>query len=397
MIRRITTELPAPREEKTNVSKKGVIGDKEIFVDDPTVFSGHVDEPVLVGKRGRDTNVVNYIDSVNSDSVTLKEGLLYDLEKEEELTLLEYDEFELLRDDDGTSTSVHKEDLFYGNPRGLIEAVDRTAKVSPTKEYTLKVRNTVTNTEETLVENDVLETVGFLNVELAASEIGLSSPTTELVDALQYGFSYVRNQVFSEKTFSSNERANKFNIDLEKRRVIVDLDGDFDISSNDVIVYVKSDNGENMRYVTHLVQRVIAERDSKIYFKEIIPEQNETLYMEVQTGDREFKKKRSLLQQVQKLISANHILRNANNENMKEGISSWSAGGKSVTRDASGTQSLVQSNKDRANEILNNNISRYYSKTTPLRTRRNHLSNRIPQQRRIGRTSRSIGVLREIR
>lgn len=397
MIRRITTELPSPRQEQTKVSSKASIGDTEIPVDDPAVFSGRLDEPVLVGKRGRDTNVVNYIDSINSDSVILKEQLLYDLEKDETLTLLDYDEFELVRDDDGVETVVHTERLFYGNPRGLIKAVDRTSQVSPVKEYTLKVRNTVTNTEEILVENDVLETVGFLNVELAAFELGLSSPTVELVDALQYGFSYVQSRVFCEKTFNSNERANKFDIDLEKRRVIVDLDGDFDISSNDVIVYTKSSNGEKMRYVTHLVQRVKTERDLKIYFKEVVPETNETLYMEVQTGDREFKKKRSMLQQAQKLIGANHILQNANNENMKEGISSWSAGGKSVTRDASGTQSLVQSNKERADELLNNKISNYYSKTTPLRTRQNHLSNRIPQQRRAGRTSQRIGVLREIR
>lgn len=366
MSRRITTELPDITSTQTTVAEETSIGSSSIKVDDASSFSQ--DDAILLRTRGHELNQVRLIDSISSDTISINEDTKFTLEKDEGITKLNYDQYNVKRD----NTTIFTDTLDYSNPRNLVEYRDHSDDASMTKTYEIEWEQSRSNTTQQGVSESEQSTVGFVDISQFKNELDLNVSNITIAKALEYGFQALKNKTYTETELISSSRNSEFNIALEKLH-FADRNGDLNIDSRDVIAYEYDASTDHVLYLNHLMTKVQTDRNQRVYFNQQVPRRSNSIYFDIPTTYSVLDKKLHLYEEVQKLYAQNHLLNNTTTNSVKDGITSWNAGGTNVKRDPKTVQNVIEKNKERIKKIVQNQIIQYYSTSTKLRTEYSHL------------------------
>ena len=107
-----------------------------------------------------------------------------------------------------------------------------------------------------------------------------------------------------------------------------------------------------------------------------MPRNQRQMIFEIPSSFKPREETLSLFKQVNKLLAINYALINSKNDKLKNVISNWNAGGTNVTKDGTTVEDLIKANAAEADRIIKEILTKTYTHTTKLRTRRSSLNYR---------------------
>ena len=381
----IRYDLPAITTTTTNTTLQVDNGDTVISVSDSSSFSAG--DIVLFELRGHEFGEVKYIDTVDSPtSITLTTALEQTHITDCVITILNYDKFKVTRSDtvSGTYVTLTESELDYANQYGKIEYVDDSSGSADTKFYKVSYVNTILASDDLQATLNNQNDYGYVTLDEVRAAFNIDS--TQLTDQMAFdsinsGVEFIKDKVYNVQTLSLSGDDTVFNLNLN-HLFIADWQANRQVTKDDIVVY-EVDSVTNSRiYVPHKVVKLLL-NDPRIIFNERMPRNGRQLVAEIPSTFKKFEDMRSSLKMVNKLLAANYLLANTTNENIVDGVTSWTAGGTSINSDLSTSENVIDNNEKRAKKIIDEIISKVYVHRTKLRTTYSSL-NRSPRGGSVG-------------
>ena len=370
----IRYDNPAVTDVSTSSTPSLSRNDTSIICNDASSFSA--EDFVLFEEVGHELCEICQIDSIVGNTIELVKGLQYPHDASTTITKLNYDKciIKYSSYETGTYTTLATLDLDYSNPHNSIEYVDSRKDASDLVYYKIYYYNSSTETETlaTTLHNE--DNFSYISIENFRQETGFTE--SELTDAeisvaLFNALEWIKDNAYNVVTLQSYVQDNIFELDLDGME-FAHWTGNKILTKYDFEIYQYN---TSTNYITYLTDKLIKinENSYKLIFSETIPSDNEVLYIKVPVTFKRFSEIRNVLANISKLIAVNYILRNVNISKIRNGVTSWTAGGTSVNRDTSSVDAAIETNLKQAKKLLEQ-ILKVYMKRTPLRTERSSLN-----------------------
>jgi hypothetical protein len=369
----IRYNLPEPTTTTTTTSAVLSVSDTSFAVADASSFSA--DDFILFDIRGSEFNEIRKIDGIVSNTITITEGVELPHDSGITITKLNYDKYKITKSSDNvTYTDVVTGDLDYYNQFGKIEYKDTSVGASDSLYYKIYYYNSESETEslqDTLVNEN---NYSYISIDEFKSETGFTSDDLsddEISNALLYAVEWIQDNAYNKIRLTTTSADTLFELDLNGME-FCDWYGEGSITTNDVEVY-EYDAENYIRYnINYLIAKIFPDT-KKLVFKESVPRDGRELTIVAKVGFKTLDDSKQTLRNISKLMATNYILTNVDTSKIKNGITSWNAGGVNVNRDLNSVKDSVQKNYEQAKTVLNN-ILKIYMKITKLRTRYSSLN-----------------------
>lgn len=360
-MRRVLYDNPIAPDHKANTVEKIVPGQKSFEIDEPSWFS--VGDLILLEEQGSERNEVHEIASISSSTITLVDEPLLFHKESIKLTILDYDKYVIK---DTNDTILVEDEIDYSSETGGFEYIELKDNTS----FKIFYKNSKTAAEDLQDTIGGRKKIAYLTYEEITSEIAAASTVDKSIIyfGLQNGLEVLQDSAFFSNISTSKTDDYFFTVDVENKHLI-DFNGDGEIDKFDIVVF-EQDNNSGITYFKNYLITKIDERTNNVYAKEKLPSLGRTVHFSVPLAHKSFSSIRSNLKRVSMLSLANHLLLNTENENVKNGILNWSAGGTNVTKQPNAVSQVVESNKKEIDNIVQNILTKIYTRKTRLRTTR---------------------------
>lgn len=327
-----------------------------------------VNDFILVENVGHEKVEIVKILNISGNTFTTENFVLpHDLNVS--VTKLNYDKFKITRKitPAGTETDVVEKKFDYANPFNIIEYFDNSLDASDSLYYSIYYVNSHTLDEDLQVVLNKEENYGYINVEHFRRETSFTEDeitTSEIERAVYQSFEWIRDNTYVRLDFDG-DMDDVFNIvtDME----LADWNGDRVIDKRDIILYEFDSTTMMRQYLSNKIIKVSADT-KKIFLKEripLIPQHGVVIKIPLTFNKMEYNYQ--ALANVSKLIATNFILKDVDISKIKNGITSWTAGGTTVSRDVNNIKDSIDKNLAMANQLLSQ-LRKIYMVPTKMRT-----------------------------
>lgn len=293
------------------------------------------------------------------------------------VTKLNYNKFKIEKSSslDDEFEDLDEIDIDYSNPHNILYYIDESNNASDKLYYKIYYKNSENAVEDLQATLNREKNYGYIDVETFRLETGFTQSEvsdSEIERAIYHSVEWIQDNAYVYHEFNGN-KDNNFIINTELE--FADFNGDSLIDKNDFLVYEFNPTTLVKTYLNHKIIKILP-NSKRIYFNSTVPSNpNNQLILKIPLTFRKLDTIKSSLATISKLIATNWLLRNVDTSRIKGGVTSWNAGGTSVSRDLSTLRQSLEGNLNDARRILTQ-VCKIYIKQTKLRTERSSLNQR---------------------
>lgn len=304
------------------------------------------------------------------------------------ITKLYYDKYKIKKSPTltGLFVDVHVGDIDYSNPHNIIYYIDNDVNASSNLYYKIYYYNSETEVE---VEQTVLNkerNYGYIDIATFRAETGFSEnevSDAEVERAILSGLEWIQDNAYVYHEFDGpRDSVYSINSNME----FADWNGDNVVDKYDILVYEFDSNTLMRRYIGNKIIKVLP-NSKKLFFSEKVPiTPTNQLVIKIPMTFKKLDDIKNTLANISKLIGTNTILKDIDTTKIKQGITSWTAGGTSVNRDLGNLKDSIEKNYEMAKRLLTQ-VCEIYVRNTKLRTSKSSLNNRLRYSNRYSNIS----------
>lgn len=374
---------PLPLDIGTRLLSKAEANSDTLSVEDSSVFS--INDIILIEEVGCEIFEIKKIVAITDNTITLDSPINYTHNFLAKVTKLNYDKIKVERgaSETDTFTEIYNDYIDYANEHNRLEFYDRSLIANDEMYYKIYYCNSVTGTEvliDTLHEED---NFSYISVDKFRQETGFTDEEVSdgvIIDGLISALEWIRDNAYFVQTLKGAEPDTTFILDLDGLEM-ADWNADRKIDKYDLVVYEHDNESEINTYITHKIVKVIPD-GHKIFFLDKVPSVGKTLFFQVPVTFKKFDEIHASLAEISKLLATNYILQNTSINKFRQGITSWTAGGTTISRDPSALSQSIENNLNTAKLILDR-IVKLYARPSKLRTTYSSLDRRVYNAREI--------------
>lgn len=364
---------PDPTTTTTTLSTAIEYNDTELVVADASSLS--VDDFILLEDIGHEKCEIVQITVIDSNTLTTT-AVTLPHDASITITKLNYDKATIEKSTNGTTyTDLVEQDLNYADVNNCIQYFDDDVDASDSLYYKIYYYNSSTTTEDLQATLHNEENYGYINVDKFRAETGFTTAevsNAEVERAIYTSLEWIQDNAYVYHEFDGPQDSV---YSILTNMEFADWNGDGVIDKNDIIIYEYDQENLMRRYLSNKIIKVNPDT-KKIFFSEQVPiSSSNNLVIKIPVTFKQYKDIRGTLQQISKLIATNYILMNVDTSKIKNGVTSWTAGGTSVNRDLSNLKDSIDKNVKNALRLLAQ-IEKMYTRSTKLRTTYSSLNTR---------------------
>jgi len=377
---------PIPLDIGTRLLSKVEANSNTLNVENASIFS--INDIILIEEVGCEIFEIKEIKAINENTITLNSPVAYDHNFLTKVTKLNYDKLKITRGAslNETFTDIYEDYINYADEHNRLVYYDRDLIANDEMYYKVYYLNSVTGAEVLGATLHKEDNFSYISVDKFRQQTGFTEDEASdgvIIDGLINALEWIRDNAYFVQTLKGAEPDTTFTLDLDGMEM-ADWNADRKIDKYDLVAYEHDNESEINTYITHKIVKVIPD-GHKIFFLDKVPTPGKTLFLTIPVTFKKYNEIQESLAEISKLLATNYILQNTSINKFRQGITSWNAGGTSVSRDPSALSQSIENNLNSAKQILDR-IVKLYAKPSKLRTTYSSLDRRVYNAREIHTT-----------